>query len=79
MSVATFEAVVENGQIKVPHNVHLPERTKVYVVVPQQGEPGVVALRSPRLVDPDKANDFKMTILPIYGDGHSLSRTQRRT
>ena len=35
MSVATFEGVVENGQVRLAGGVHLPERTKVYVVVPE--------------------------------------------
>lgn len=67
MSVATFEAVVENGQIRVPQNLHVPDRTKVYVVVPHPGELGVVALRSPRLADPKKASDFKMTVISNAG------------
>jgi len=31
----TFEATVENGQIKLPETVHLPDHTKVFVVVPE--------------------------------------------
>jgi hypothetical protein len=34
MRVATCEGFVEDGQIKLPAGVHLPEGTKVYVVVP---------------------------------------------
>lgn len=34
VSEATIEAIVENGQIRLPPNTHLPERAKVYVVVP---------------------------------------------
>lgn len=30
----TYEATVENGQIKLPEAVHLPEHTRVFVVVP---------------------------------------------
>lgn len=33
MSVATFEAVVEGGQIKLANGVSLPDQTGVYVVV----------------------------------------------
>lgn len=64
MSVATFEAVVENGKIKVPEDLHLPEQTKVYVVVPGAGQPGPIRLMSPRLADPEQAQDFKKTIIP---------------
>ena len=34
MKIATYEATVENGQIKLSEPVRLPERAKVYVVVP---------------------------------------------
>ena len=33
MANLTFEGRVENGQIRLPENVTLPEHTKVYVVV----------------------------------------------
>ena len=34
MGATTIEGVVENGQIRLPASVRLPERTKVYVVIP---------------------------------------------
>jgi len=34
MSVATFRGVVENGQVRLSSDIHLPERATVYVVVP---------------------------------------------
>ena len=35
-----YEATVENGQIKLPEKVHLPDQTKVFVVVPEtESEP----------------------------------------
>ena len=34
MRVATYEAFVESGQIRLPADLRLPENTKVYVVVP---------------------------------------------
>ncbi len=34
MSVTTFQGTVENGQIRLAADVQLPERAKVYVVVP---------------------------------------------
>ena len=34
MSVATFQGVVENGQVRLPSDVRLPESATVYVVVP---------------------------------------------
>ena len=34
MPVTTFPGTIEDGQVKLAANVHLPERTKVFVVVP---------------------------------------------
>ncbi len=34
MKLATYEATVENGQIRLSEPVRLPEREKVYVLVP---------------------------------------------
>jgi hypothetical protein len=39
MKTTTFEATVENGQIKLPDTVHLADHTKVFVVVPLTEEP----------------------------------------
>ena len=33
MKTITYEATVENGQIKLPGAIHLPDHTKVFVVV----------------------------------------------
>jgi hypothetical protein len=38
MKTTTYEATVQNGQIKLPDTVHLPDDTKVLVVVPQMKE-----------------------------------------
>jgi hypothetical protein len=64
MNVATFEGIVENGQIKLPENVRVPERTKVYVVIPGAGQPSATRLMSPRLAHAEQAQDFKVTVIP---------------
>ncbi len=64
MNVATFEGIVENGLIRLPENVRVPERTKVYVVIPGVGEPSATRLMSPRLVHPEQAKDFEITVIP---------------
>jgi hypothetical protein len=63
-NVATFEGIVENGQIRLPENVRLPERTKVFVVIPNLAQPSANRLMSPRLVHSEQAQDFQMTVLP---------------
>ena len=64
MSVATFAGIVQNGQIKLPENLHLPEQTKVYVVVPGVQQPGTMRVLSPRLAHREQSQDFKKTIIP---------------
>ncbi len=62
MKVETYEAVVENGQIKLADIVRLPEHTKVYVVVPGAVEPNGFHVSSPRLAQPEQAADFVKVI-----------------
>ena len=38
MAILTVEGIVENGQIRLPDHVMLPEHTKVYVVIPDVPE-----------------------------------------
>ena len=38
MPVTTFSGTVEDGQVKLAANVHLPEKAKVFVVVPDFDE-----------------------------------------
>jgi hypothetical protein len=39
MPVITFSGTVEGGQVKLAANVRLPEKAKVFVVVPDFDEP----------------------------------------
>ena len=41
MSILTLEGIVDHGHIRLPADVHLPERTKVYVLVPAVHVEGV--------------------------------------
>jgi hypothetical protein len=66
MSPITYEATVKNGCIQLPANVSLPEDAKVYVVVP--GSDAVPTLRSPRLVDPQRAPDFQKQLMTGNSD-----------
>ena len=63
MSIVTLEGIVEKGQICLTSNLRLPEKTKVFVVIPDMHIENVARVFSPRLVDPSKAIDFKMEIL----------------
>jgi hypothetical protein len=63
MSPTTYEATVKNGCVQLPENVSLPENTKVYVLVPGGDSNETLRLRSPRLVDPEKAADFQKQLI----------------
>ena len=58
MKVTTYEATVENGQIKLSEAVRLPERAKVYVMVPGDDTDTTFHIGSPRLAKPEHAADF---------------------
>ena len=62
MRIITFEGIVEHGQIKLKTKVHLPDNTKVYVIVPDVQVEQSARITSPRLVHPEQAADFKMEI-----------------
>jgi len=68
MGVMTLEGIVEDGQIRLKSNVRLPERTKVYVVVPDIQVERVVRVVSPRLAHPEQATDFKMGVFENTSD-----------
>ncbi len=63
MSVTTFEGVVENGQIRLPADICLPEKAKVYVIIPNGTVPPPAFLASPRLAHPEEAIDFKKEVI----------------
>ena len=68
MSVRTFEGIIEKGQVKLNAPVDLPDRTKVYIVVPGAEVEQTAHLRSPRLARPEQAADFKMEIIESFPD-----------
>jgi hypothetical protein len=68
MGVTTVEGVVENGQIRLPATVRLPERTKVYVVIPDVEVQPVAYIGSPRLIHPEQAADFQKEVIEEPSD-----------
>jgi len=66
MKIITYEGVVENGRVQLPSGVSLPEKAKVFVIVPEDvesGAPQTARVCSPRLVHPEQANDFAKQIV----------------
>jgi hypothetical protein len=68
MKVTTFEGIIENGQIRLPADVRLPEKARVYVVVPDVDVQQVAYVGSPRLVHPEQAEDFKKEVIEDISD-----------
>lgn len=59
MRVETFEGFVEDGRIRLAGNERLPDKTRVYVVVPEtEAAPTLTYIRSPRLAHPEQATLF---------------------
>jgi hypothetical protein len=63
MRVVTYEATVENGQIKLSEDVRLPEHATVYVVVTGVEEGSRFHVGSPHLAQPERAADFAMEVV----------------
>ena len=68
MAIATFEGIVENGRVRLPGDVLLPENTKVYVVVPEGQTHGPVRVASPRLARREDAADFTKQVIEVKDD-----------
>ncbi|PYQ31790.1 MAG: hypothetical protein DMF56_01415 [Acidobacteria bacterium] len=63
MKVRTYEAIVEQGEIKLPEAVKLPEHAKVYIVVPGVEDLPPSMIHTPHLLRPEQAADFAMDIV----------------
>ena len=68
MSVMTIEGIVENGQIRLKSDIHLPEKLRVYVVIPDLPIERVAHIYSPRLAHPEEAEDFKLEVIEESSD-----------
>lgn len=63
MKVTTYEATVENGQIKLSEPARLPEHARVFVVVPSAETAPSFFVGSPRLARPEQARDFVKEVI----------------
>jgi hypothetical protein len=68
MQVTTFEGIVENGQIRLKSDIHLPDNTVVYVVVPGYETRKIAHIYSPRLLHPSQAGDFEKEVVEEQPD-----------
>jgi hypothetical protein len=63
MKVTAYEAIVENGRIRLSEPVSLPEQTRVYVIVPSLEVSPAFQVPSPRLAHPEQATDFAKRVV----------------
>ena len=68
MGISTFEGIVAGGAIRLPRNVSLPERTKVYIIVPDAEPVPPARICSPRLVHREQARDFAKEVIGDAGN-----------
>jgi hypothetical protein len=66
--LATYEGVVENGHVTLPPDAHIPEKTRVYVMVPDAEAKRVPRIFSPRLAHPEQAKDFEKLVIEDITD-----------
>ena len=68
MPVTAIEGIVENGRIRLCHEVSLPENARVYVIVADLPAQPVARVFSPRLAHPEQAVEFRKQVLEVPSD-----------
>ena len=61
--LTTYEGVVENGHVTLPPDAEIPEKTRVYVLVPDAEAQRTYKVMSPRLAHPEQAKDFELQVI----------------
>lgn len=61
--IATYEGVVENGHVTLPPGADIPEKTRVYILVPDLDRKKTYKVMSPRLAHPEQARDFELEVI----------------
>jgi hypothetical protein len=64
----TFECIVENGLVRLPVGLDVPNHTKVLVTVPETESEPVARVFSPRLVRPEESRDFDKLVIEDAAD-----------
>jgi hypothetical protein len=66
--LATYEGIIENGRVTLPPNTDIPDKTRVYVLVPDAETQPTLHIASPRLVHSEQAKDFGMQVTEDTAD-----------
>lgn len=61
--LATYEGIVENGHVTLPPDADIPDKTRVYVLVPDAAVYRKYKVMSPRLAHPEQAKDFELQVI----------------
>ena len=61
--LATYEGIIEHGRVMLPSDVGIPEKTRVYVLVPDAETLSAGYVASPHLADPEQAKDFQKQVI----------------
>jgi hypothetical protein len=61
--LATYEGIIEDGRVSLPPDAGTPEKTRVYVLVPETETVSATYVASPHLADPQQARDFQMEVV----------------
>ncbi len=62
MTITTYEGIVERGKIRLRPGIRLPEKTRVYIVIPGLQVEKTARVSTPRLAHPEQASDFKLEV-----------------
>ena len=66
--IATYEGVVENGHVTLPPEADIPEKTRVFILVPDLDPTRTYNVMSPRLAHPEDAKDFELEVIDESDD-----------
>ena len=61
--LTTYEGIIEDGRVTLPPDTNIPDKTRVYVLVPNAETQPTLYVASPRLVHPEQAKDFEKQII----------------
>jgi hypothetical protein len=68
--LATYEDIIENGRVKLPPDAGIPDKTRVYIVVPDSEAISVPYIASPHLANREQAKDFEKRIIEDTTDAN---------
>ena len=61
--LVTYEGIIENGRVRLPSNVGIPEKTRVYVLVPDAENLQAPYVAGPHLANREQLRDFEKRII----------------